>query len=285
MRRWLLFARALGPILVLGIVLGPTPVLAASTAGGASLQIPPGARAEGMGRFFTAVADDAFAPWWNPAGLAFMDGWNAGLMHAKLVPDLADDVYFEYAGISKYLEGWGGVAGTFTYLSYGESQATTEDSPDPFDTFSSFEFSPSLAIGTPVLKNLGLGLNLKLLHVDLAGQLLGGEGKGTTFAVDLGGLYLWNKDMESMFGQGPAQMQVGVGVTVANSGPDISLVDERQSDPLPRNLKVAASWGAKVPKSYSILAGLAVEKSLVFEDIPDSVSQQLSFYEKNEVLL
>ena len=89
----------------------PTDALAQATAGGASLQIPPGARAEGMGRFFTAVADDAFTPWWNPAGLAFMKGWNAGLMHARLVPDLADDVYFEYLGVSNYIEGWGGVAG------------------------------------------------------------------------------------------------------------------------------------------------------------------------------
>jgi hypothetical protein len=270
---------------ILTLVVGPTPALAASTAGGASLQIPPGARAEGMGRFFTAVANDAFAPWWNPAGLAFMQGWNAGLMHAKLVPDLADDVYFEYAGLSKYLKGWGGVAGTFTYLNYGESPATTEESSDPFATFSSFEFSPSLAIGTPIVENLGLGLNLKLLHVDLAGELLGSEGKGTTFAVDLGALYRWNKDVESLFGSGPGQMNAALGLTVANLGPDISLVDDRQSDPLPRNLKIAAALGAGVPKSYSVLAGFSVEKSLVFVDIPDSTKEQLSFYERNEVLL
>lgn len=264
----------------------PTDSLAQATAGGASLQIPPGARAEGMGRFFTAVADDAFTPWWNPAGLAFMHGWNAGLMHARLVPDLADDVYYEYLGVSNYIEGWGGIAGTFTYLSYGESIATSPDSPDAIGTFSSFEFSPSIAIGTAIIPNLGLGLNLKLLHVNLApAAFADGDGSGTTFAVDLGGLYQFKRDLDSFLGSGPAHMEASLGAVVANLGPDISLVDERQSDPLPRNLKVGASWGVRIPKSYSVLLGAAVEKSLVFESIADSIAEQLSFFERNELLL
>lgn len=288
MKFWLQLTRFVAPTLGLAVLLAwaPSPVLAASNTGGASLQIPPGARAEGMGRFFNAVANDAFAPWWNPAGLAFMKGWNAGLMHAKLVPDLADDVYFEYLGISNYVEGWGGVAGTFTYLNYGTSIATNPDSPDPIGEFTSYEFSPSIALGTAIIPNLGLGVNLKLLHVNLAPEEFagGGSGSGTTFAVDLGGLYRWRRDVGSFMGSGPATLEAGLGVTVANLGPNISLVSERQSDPLPRNLKVGLSMGAKVPESYSILAGIAVEKSLVV-DIPDSVKARLSFYERNEVLL
>ena len=180
----------MGAVLAVIFLATPRPAVAAATAGGASLQIPPGARAEGMGRFFNAVADDAFAPWWNPAGLAFLRGWNAGLMHARLVPGLADDVYYEYLGVSNYLAGWGGVAATLTYLSYGTSEATLE-STTSLGTFSSFEFSPSVALGTVILPNLGFGINLKLFHVNLAPEEFapGGSGKGTTFSVDLGSLY------------------------------------------------------------------------------------------------
>jgi len=277
--------RRLAAALAVALIAGPVSAHAAFNAGAAHLQIPPGARAEGMGRFYNAVADDAFAPWWNPGGLAFMRGWNAGLMHTKLVPDLADDVYFEYAGISKYLKGWGGVAATFTYLNYGESIQTQAGSATEIGTFSSFEFSPSLAIGTEVVNNLGLGANLKLLHVDLAGAILGAEGTGTTFAVDLGGLYRLQEDSVSMFGSKLAETTFSLGATVANLGPDISLVDERQSDPLPRNLKIGASYGLRVPQSYSFLLGGSVEKSLVFEDIPDSVKDELSTFERHEVLL
>jgi len=240
-----------------------------------------------MGRFHAAITDDAFAPWWNPAGLAFMRGFNAGLMHAKLVPGLADDVYFEYAGGSTYLEGWGGVAGTITYLSYGQSVATDIGSPDPLGTFSSFEFSPSVALGTPILPNVGLGVNLKLLHVNLAPAQFSsdGDGKGTTFAADFGALYQGHHALDDFFGMGPAEATLGLGATVANLGPDIALVDQRQSDPLPRNLKIALSAGARVPETFSVIVGAAMEKSLIFEDIPDSIQTQLSFYERNEVLL
>jgi hypothetical protein len=287
MTPWLRTVRWFGPLVSAIFILSPVLAHAASTAGGASLQIPPGARAEGMGRFFSAVANDAFAPWWNPAGLAFMKGWNAGLMHAQLVPDLASDVYFEYLGVSNYVTGWGGIAGTFTYLNYGESVATDEGSPDAIGTFSSFEFSPSIAMGTMVIPNFGIGLNLKLLHVNLAPEEFAGSGagKGTTFAVDLGALYNWKKNVDSFFGSSPAVLESGVGVTLGNLGPDISLVDDRQSDPLPRNLKVGVSVGARVPQSYSALLGLALEKSLVFEDIPDTIAEKLSWTERNEVLL
>lgn len=287
MRFWVQLTRFMAPILGLAtlMVWAPSLALAASNTGGASLQIPPGARAEGMGRFFNSVADDAFAPWWNPAGLAFMKGWNAGLMHAKLVPDLADDVYFEYLGVTNYVEGWGGVAGTLTYLNYGTSVATNPDSPDPIGEFTSYEFSPSVALGTAIVPNVGMGVNLKLLHVNLApAEYAGsGSGSGTTFAVDLGGLYRWRRDVDSFMGSGPATLQAGLGVTVANLGPNISLVSQKQSDPLPRNLKVGVSAGAKVPDSYSVLAGLAIEKSLVVA-IPDSTTG-LSWWERHEVQL
>jgi hypothetical protein len=270
-------------ILIVTAALAPS-AYAAANAGGASLQIPPGARAEGMGRFFNAVADDAFSPWWNPGGLAFMKGWNAGLMHAKLVPELADDVYFEYLGVSNYLQGWGGVAATITYLNYGESVATETGSPTEIGTFSSYEFSPSVALGTEVIPNLGLGLNLKLLHVSLAPEEFG-DGKGTTFAVDLGALYRIEHPSDNLFGLGAGTLVAGLGVTVANLGPAISLTEENKSDPLPRNLKVGLSMGGKVPESYSFLVGLAMEKSLISSDIPDTLVDALSFYERNEVLL
>ncbi len=266
------------------IVSTPSSTLAQSNAGGASLQIPPGARAEGMGRFFNAVADDAFSPWWNPAGLAFMSGWNVGLMHTKLVPDLADDVFFDYLSGSKYIDGWGGLAATFTYLNYGESFATDPDSPDPTGTFSSFEFSPSIALGTQIVNNFGLGINLKLLHVSLAPDDIASGGKGTTFAVDLGGLYNAPGRSENFLGIGPADYTFGVGVTVANLGPDISLASGQQADPLPRNLKTGVSFKTHTDTKYSVLIGLAMEKSLIFEDIADSVKSELSFAERNELL-
>ena len=46
---------------------------AVSEAGALFLLISPGARAGGMGEAQVAVANDAYASYWNPAGLAFLD--------------------------------------------------------------------------------------------------------------------------------------------------------------------------------------------------------------------
>jgi hypothetical protein len=51
---------------------------------GAFLKVPAGARAVGMGGAFTAVADDATAAYWNPAGLAFMKYKEVYFQHASM---------------------------------------------------------------------------------------------------------------------------------------------------------------------------------------------------------
>ncbi|MCB1162254.1 MAG: PorV/PorQ family protein [Candidatus Krumholzibacteriia bacterium] len=205
----------------------------ASVAGAASLQIPPSARFNGLGQSGVALADDATAAWWNPAGLGFMTGRTLGLMHSKLVPDLADDIYYEFAGWVQQLEGWGTYSVNVIYLSYGTSVKTT-DSPDPEGTFTSYEFSPSLSYGVRLDENTAVGLGFKYVRVDLApsgsvpDQGAGsGAGAGGSVAVDLGFL--------RHFGNYSA------GLALTNFGPNISFIDAEQSDPLPRFLRLGAA--------------------------------------------
>jgi hypothetical protein len=233
-----------------------------------------------MGRTFSAIADDAFAPWWNPGGLAFIQGRNAALMHAKLVPDLADDVYFEYASYAQHLSGWGGVALTLTYLNYGESTLTESDSPDALGTFRSFEIAPSLAIGTTISNTLGIGANLKFVHVDLAPafESTGNQkGAGSTFAVDLGGL--WKVPGQPM----------NLALVVQNIGPDIALVDEEQADPLPRMLRLGAAYQVVNKGSHSFLLAFDGDKVLLSNDadveLPDSLATEQTWFDENDVLL
>jgi hypothetical protein len=74
-----------------------------------------GARAMGMGGAFIAVANDATAGFWNPAGLALFQSlqarptaWQAVLMHSETFGDLIDYNYFSAAFPLKEGEsGWG----------------------------------------------------------------------------------------------------------------------------------------------------------------------------------
>jgi hypothetical protein len=63
-------------------VLAASPAAATKYAG-EFMKIPVGARAVGMGGAFSAVADDATAPYWNPAGMVYLPYREGFLQHAE----------------------------------------------------------------------------------------------------------------------------------------------------------------------------------------------------------
>lgn len=205
---------------------------AQSEAGAQSLLFAPGSRAEGMARAGVALVNDANAIWWNPAALAFLREHDVSASYYDLVPGLADDVSYTYLTYAQRVEGLGGIGGSFTYLSYGKSDATDVDG-NPIGDFNSYEIAPAVAYGTDLIPNMGLGVALKLVRVDLAPAFVTTDqvaGQGTTFAADFGWLYKipsWKAAMAA---------------TISNIGPDIAFVDEEQSDPLGRNVRVGAAY-------------------------------------------
>jgi hypothetical protein len=211
-----------------------------------------------MGDCFAAVAEDASACWWNPAGLAFMDGRiNVTLMHSQLVPDW-DDVYYEYAAYGQRVEGLGTIGASIIYLTYGE-QYHTEQTEEVLSTFTSYEVIPSIAYGAAIGENLGIGINLKFIYVNLAPAsvtLDQQKGAGTTFAADVGALYkLWDGRLR-------------LGGTLQHVGPRIAYIDEEQSDPLPRNLKAGAAYKLLDDETNELMVCAEYNKSLVIvEDI------------------
>ena len=67
------------------LILGLAGMAAAENSSVITLVMPVGARQLGMGEVSTAIADDVFATYWNPAGLAFgplSDEWELSLPHA-----------------------------------------------------------------------------------------------------------------------------------------------------------------------------------------------------------
>lgn len=79
MLRWkkglLVMALILGAGFLLGAVSDAQAVASSSNRLGPYLRMGTGARALGMGGAFVGVADDASATYWNPAGLAWTNGW------------------------------------------------------------------------------------------------------------------------------------------------------------------------------------------------------------------
>ena len=99
------------------------------------LMINPGAREGGMGEAGVALANDANAIYWNPAGLAFQYNdpevdkkGEATLMHVNWLPQFnLGDMYYEYAAGRYFLQDIGMVGLAIQYINYGESIWTGED--------------------------------------------------------------------------------------------------------------------------------------------------------------
>lgn len=233
-----------------------------ATAAAASLQITPGARADGMGRAFVALPDDATATWWNPAAMAYEKGRVVTLMHAQLVPGLADDVYYEHLGYAMHLPGWGGIGASLIYLGYGRSMATNEGGFE-LGEFTSYEISPQISIGTEIVPSIAAGLTLKWVYVSLAPDWAtpdGVAGTGDTFAADIAGLVRVQELLPML------PIPVNLGINIQNLGPAISYIDVDQADPIGRNLKIGI--GA-APLNTPTLRGIVsydLNKSLIYRD-------------------
>jgi len=85
------------------------------------LEIDVGARAVGMGGAFVAVADDATAIFWNPAGLSRLKSSEAIIIRTNWLVE----TYFDFAGFVSPLGRWGTVAASITSLSTDEMDVRT----------------------------------------------------------------------------------------------------------------------------------------------------------------
>lgn len=225
--------RSLCAVLLAGLIA----TASATTASVIWLSITPGARANGMGESFTAIADDATASYWNPAGLALIapETQEVTLQHSNWLPQLADDMYFEYLGYARNLEGIGGIGGNITFMSMGEMLETEEGVEDPIGTFYSYGVAATGAFGTEVAPGTSVGIGAKFIYDHL---YYTDEGKGTSFAVDLGVHYQIPMDQIGLGSAGDASL----GASVANIGPNMSYAGESENNPLPRTLRLGLAY-------------------------------------------
>lgn len=80
-------------LLVLGSLGGPARAGSSGngTAAGSFLRLAPGARGTAMGSALGGVADDAYAAWYNPAGLGFLERVEAAAAHEARFDDIKYD--------------------------------------------------------------------------------------------------------------------------------------------------------------------------------------------------
>jgi hypothetical protein len=81
----------LAAALILGPLCGPAAASGKGTAAGAFLRLSPGARGPAMGEALGGLADDAYAAWYNPAGLGFLERVEAAATHESRFAGISYD--------------------------------------------------------------------------------------------------------------------------------------------------------------------------------------------------
>ncbi len=189
-----------------GVSLGT--ITKVGTAGAQFLKIGVGARALGMGEAFAAVANDASALYWNPAGIARMKRPEIVFNHTKWVGDISE----EYLGYTHPLGSTGTLGVQMTLLTMGSMQVTTVDDPSTTERedegeglpkFSANDVAAGVTYARSFTDKFSLGFSMKYIRESIWEMSSNGVG------FDVGTLY--NTGWRS----------VRLGMSLANFGPDM----------------------------------------------------------------
>jgi hypothetical protein len=204
------------------------------TVGAQFLKVGVGARGVAMGEAFVAVADDASATYWNPAGIATIQGSQFSLNHATWPAELSHE-YAAYVFSYKFIPGAIGVSATV--LQMDPIPETTEYKPEG----TGYQFDAgSMAFGLSYARMLtdrfSFGITGKYIHEGLA------DYAGSAWAVDLGTLYnIGFRDIK-------------IGMCFQNMGGSYTFRDAGKESPLPATFKVGSSMPVLKTTSQRLLA-------------------------------
>lgn len=224
------------------------------------LQIEPDSRAAGMGMTGVAVADNATALFWNPAGLAGQEGAEITFTHAPWLPALGADLFFEYLAGKYTVEGIGTFAGHLTFLNLGEQQRT-DDQGIVIGNFRSYDLAVGLSYGTNLTSTLAVGGGARMIYSNLAGGFtVGGQQTkaGVAFGLDLG--MLWSPNI------GSENLQPRLGFNLANMGPRITYSDSDDADAIPSNLRLGGALDYQLDDFNRLTFAVDLNKLIVARD-------------------
>ncbi|MCS3612987.1 type IX secretion system outer membrane channel protein PorV [Salinibacter ruber] len=227
------------------------------------LRIEPDSRASGMGNAGVATADNANAMFWNPAGLGFQEGTQAGITHANWLPEFNANLFYEYLVGTYHVDGIGTFGGNVQYLNLGETEIRDAQG-NQLGVSNSYQLAVATSYGTRVSERLSVGTSLRFIYSKLAsGTREGtGEGNASTLATDISALY-----RSAPFALGGSEATFSAGLNVANLGGTLNFNSNSPSrDPIPASLRFGPALTIDFDEFNSLTFATDFNKSLVSVD-------------------
>lgn len=181
------------------------------TLGGQSLKIGVGARAAAMGDAYVALADDATAVYWNPAGIARLSGQSVSINHTSWPADILFD-QAAYVFSVKWIPGMLGV--NVRALTMSRDLVRTSYLPEGTgDTFDAGEWAYGISYARRLTDKFSAGFSANYIQTGLDDV----KGKSTSF--DFGTLY----DIGILGAK--------IGMSIQNVGSDMTFLNEKVKMP------------------------------------------------------
>jgi hypothetical protein len=247
---------------LLAVLLGGTARAASTgkgTTAGAFLSLAPGARGAAMGEALGGVADDAYAAWYNPAGLAFLERVEAGAAHESRFEGISYDAAILAVPVLSWRDSplranaYGVTAlSVYSLAASGIERRGLVETDSPSGTFASSDRAYALSYGCNLTgTNVALGGTAKLVDSALD------TARATALTWDGGFLYKGERG------------SAGAGVRGFGGSLKYSMV----ADPLPTVYYAAGSYRPRegwllaaqldVPKADAPSLGVGVERRWV----------------------
>lgn len=188
---------------------------ASGTEGAAFLDIPVGAGPAAMGSAYSALADNAYAPVWNPAGLGFLAATQIAAQHL----DYLQSIHYEYLSVVHPIADGKSLGASAQYLGSGDISGT-DVAGNSIGNYSTHYGAYSVAYGQKLGEKLSLGLTGKWINAQLA------DVSANAYAMDLGALY-------------QMQPNLRLAATLTNLGTKLTFTDQSDSLPLAGHLAAA----------------------------------------------
>ena len=193
------------------------------TEGASFLDIPVGAGPASLGSAYSALATDAYAPTWNPAGLGFVSDNELSGQHLSYL----ESMNYEYLSFVHPFDQsrqdsdiHRGIGVSAQFLTSGDIPGT-DINGNPTGSFSSHYGAYNLSYGQTLTENLAIGATGKWINAAID------DVSANAYAMDFGTLYRMT-DKLSLAG------------TLMNVGNDLKFISD--GDPLPMAFHAGASY-------------------------------------------
>jgi len=210
------------------IIFASNILFAQGKAGSLFLTINPGAKSNGMGEAQIGIANDVYASYYNPAGLTNLQSKQFSFMHTSYLPNLVDDMAYDFLTFAMPISNSESIGGYFSYLDLGD-QISTDDNGNNIGSFSSYMYALNLSYAKKINDSSSWGVNGKYFYQELAVINSIDASKGS-LAFDV-------SYFEENFLNNP---NLNFGAILSNVGPEVSF-DDGEKDPLPTRLGLGVS--------------------------------------------